>query len=162
MSTDLIAFEDLQVRNMVKNPHLAKSISDAGWSQFLGWVLYYAALAGIDCIAVPPAYTSQNCSGILPNGSRCGQRVVKSLNVRTHCCSHCELIIDRDVNAALNILYEALRILGYRTTATPCVSRTLGDRSTSGSVQQWTLVRTLVEPRRETAEIRVKAATYTS
>jgi len=117
-SSDLIAFEDLQVRNMVKNPHLAKSISDAGWSQFLGWVLYYAKLHGVIVVAVPPAYTSQNCSGLRPDGRRCGQRVVKSLSVRTHCCPHCGLVMDRDLNAALNILYEALRILGHRTTAT--------------------------------------------
>ncbi len=109
MSSDLIAFEDLQVRNMVKNQHLAKSISDAGWSLFLGWVRYYAGLAGIECIAVPPAYTSQNCSG-------CGQVVQKSLSVRTHCCPHCGRILDRDQNAALNILQEALRILGHRKT----------------------------------------------
>jgi putative transposase len=109
MSSDLIAFEDLQVRNLVKNHHLAKSISDAGWSLFLGWVCYYAGLAEIECIAVPPAYTSQNCSG-------CGALVKKSLSVRTHCCSHCGLILDRDQNAALNILQEALRILGHRKT----------------------------------------------
>jgi len=109
MSSDLIAFEDLQVRNMVKHHHLAKSISDAGWSLFLGWVQYYAGLAGIECIAVPPAYTSQHCSG-------CGQIVKKSLSVRTHCCLHCGLILDRDQNAARNILYEALRILGHRKT----------------------------------------------
>lgn len=111
MSHDLIALEDLQVRNMVKNPHLAKSISDAGWSQFRHWVEYYAKLAGIEVIAVPPAYTSQNCSG-------CHRIVKKSLSVRTHCCPHCGLIMDRDMNAALNILYEALRILGHRKTAT--------------------------------------------
>jgi putative transposase len=110
-STDLIAFEDLQVRNLVKNPYLAKSISDAGWSTFLGWVQYYANLHGIACIAVPPAYTSQACSG-------CHAIVKKSLSVRTHCCPHCGLILDRDVNAALNILHEAIRILGHRKTVT--------------------------------------------
>jgi putative transposase len=121
MSSDLIAFEDLHVRNMVKNHHLAKSISDAGWSLFLGWVQYYADLAGIECIAVPPAYTSQNCSG-------CGQMVQKSLSVRTHGCPHCGLILDRDQNAALNILQEALRILGHRKTAPARPEATLGDR----------------------------------
>jgi putative transposase len=109
-SSDLIAFEDLQVRNMVKNHYLAKSISDAGWSAFLGWVRYYAGLHGIECIAVPPAFTSQACSG-------CQAIVSKSLSVRTHCCHHCGLILDRDVNAALNILQEAIRILGHRKTA---------------------------------------------
>jgi putative transposase len=118
---DLIAFEDLQVRNMVMHHHLAKSISDAGWSLFLGWVRYYAGLAGIDCIAVPSAYTSQNCSG-------CGQGVQKSLSVRTHCCPQCGLILDRDHNAALNILQEAIRILGHRKTAPARPGATLGDR----------------------------------
>jgi len=102
----------LQVRNMVKNHYLAKSISDAGWGTFLGWVQYYAHLHGIECIAVPPAFTSQACSG-------CHEMVRKSLSVRTHCCHHCGLILDRDVNAALNILQEAIRILGHRKTAAP-------------------------------------------
>jgi IS605 OrfB family transposase len=110
-SADLIAVEDLQVRNLVKNERLAKSISDAGWSQFLRWVRYYAEVHGIKYVAVPPAYTSQQCSG-------CLAMVKKSLSVRTHCCSHCGLILDRDHNAARNILQEALRILGHRTTAT--------------------------------------------
>ncbi len=108
-SHDLIAYEDLQVRTMVKNHHLSKSISDAGWSLFLQWVRYYALLHGVECIAVPPAYTSQTCSG-------CGELVRKSLSVRTHCCPHCGLILDRDQNAALNILQEAYRILGHRKT----------------------------------------------
>lgn len=110
-STDLIAFEDLQIRNMVKNHHLAKSISDAGWAIFLGWVKYYASLHGMEIVVVPPAYTSQNCSG-------CQHIVRKSLSVRTHMCHQCGLILDRDVNAARNILQEALRILGHRKTAT--------------------------------------------
>ncbi len=108
-SHDLIAYEDLHVRNMVKNHHLSKSISDAGWALFLQWVRYYAALHSIECIAVPPAYTSQACSG-------CGQLVKKSLSVRTHRCLHCGLVLDRDENAALNILQEAHRILGHRKT----------------------------------------------
>ncbi len=112
------------MRNMVKNQHLAKSISDAGWSLFLGWVRYYAGLAGIECVTVPPAYTSQNCSG-------CGQMVKKSLSVRTHCCPHCGLILDRDQNAALNILQEAFRILGHRKTALVRPEGTLGDRGTA-------------------------------
>jgi putative transposase len=109
-STDLIAFEDVQVRNLIRNHYLAKSISDAGWSPFLRWVQYYARLHGIEIVAVPPAYTSHNCS-------LCHAIVKKSLSVRTHCCPHCGLILDRDLNAALNILQEAIRILGPRKTA---------------------------------------------
>jgi putative transposase len=94
---DLIAAEDLRVANMVKNPHLARSISDAGWSKFLGMVSYKAEKAGATFVTVDPRNTSQRCSG-------CGELVPKSLAVRTHSCPRCELVIDRDWNASLNIL----------------------------------------------------------
>jgi putative transposase len=94
---DLIYLEDLQVRNMVRNRHLAKSISDAGWAQFRSILACKAAWAGKRVVAIPAQYTSQDCSG-------CGERVPKSLSVRTHICPSCGLVIDRDENAALNIL----------------------------------------------------------
>ncbi len=100
-SSDLLAYEDLQLRNMVRNRKLAKSIHDAGWGIFLQWVKRYGALHEIDVIAVPSHYTTQNCSG-------CGTKVQKSLSVRTHICPKCGLVMDRDQNAALNILHEAL------------------------------------------------------
>jgi putative transposase len=96
-SHDLIAYEDLKIANMVKNHHLAKSINDAGWGKFLAWVNSYAALHAIPVIKVAPQFTSQDCS-------RCGTRVKKSLSVRTHICPTCGLIMDRDENAAVNIL----------------------------------------------------------
>jgi putative transposase len=101
---DVIYLEDLQVRNMVRNHHLAKSISDAGWAQFRTILAAKAAWAGKRVIAVPPAFTSQDCSG-------CGERVPKSLSVRTHVCPSCGLVIDRDENAARNIQWagQALR-----------------------------------------------------
>ncbi|MEW6494418.1 MAG: transposase [Cyanobacteriota bacterium] len=102
-SNDLIAYEDLSVKNMVKNPCLAKSISDVGWTQFQEWVDYFARLFGKQVVAVAPNYTSQDCSN-------CGQRIKKSLSVRTHICS-CGTILDRDENAARNILALALQIL---------------------------------------------------
>jgi putative transposase len=101
---DVIYLEDLRVRNMVKNPYLAKSISDAGWAAFRTILDAKAVCAGRQVIAVPPAYTSQDCSGVLPDGRRCSQRVAKSLSVRTHVCPSCGLVLDRDENAALNIL----------------------------------------------------------
>jgi putative transposase len=101
---DLIAYEDLQIKNMVRNRKLAKSIHDAGWGIFLQWVKRYGTLHEIDVIAVPPHYTTQNCSG-------CGTKVQKSLSVRTHVCPKCGLVMDRDQNAALNILHEALENL---------------------------------------------------
>jgi putative transposase len=101
---DVVYLEDLQVRNMVRNHHLAKSISDAGWAAFRTILDGKAVYAGRRVVAVPAAYTSQDCSGMLPDGSRCTQRVVKSLSVRTHVCPSCGLVLDRDENAALNIL----------------------------------------------------------
>jgi len=100
-SHDLIAYEHLQIRNMAKNRHLAKSIHDAGWGLFLRWLNYYGALHDIPVIAVPAHYTSQDCSA-------CGTRVKKTLSVRTHICPDCGVVLDRDHNAALNILQEAL------------------------------------------------------
>jgi putative transposase len=109
-SHDVIAYEHLQIRNMVKNHTLAKSIHDAAWGHFLRWVKSYAAMHGIEVVAVPPQYTSQDCSG-------CGERVQKTLSTRTHVCPKCGLILDRDENAALNILVKAVDgTLGHRGT----------------------------------------------
>jgi putative transposase len=94
---DTIYHEDLQTANLVKNPHLAKSISDAGWSEFLNILSFKAACAGRRVIAVPPAYTSQACSG-------CGVIVQKGLSVRWHQCPEGGTSLHRDHNAALNIL----------------------------------------------------------
>ncbi|EFH86602.1 RNA-guided endonuclease InsQ/TnpB family protein [Ktedonobacter racemifer] len=111
-SHDLIAFEELQIRNMVRNRHLAKSIHDAGWEQFLLWVKYYAAIHTIPVIAVSPHYTSQECS-------TCGTLVKKTLSVRTHVCAGCGVVLDRDHNAALNILQKALSTVGHTGTDAP-------------------------------------------
>jgi putative transposase len=94
---DTIYLEDLQARNLVRNRHLAKSISDAGWAEFRTILAYKAEWAGKRVVAVPPAYATQGCSG-------CGERVYKTCSVRTHVCSSCGLVLDRDENAALNIL----------------------------------------------------------
>jgi putative transposase len=110
-SHDLIAYEDLKIRNMVRNHHLAKSIHDAGWGTFLRWVKYYGVMHDIPVIAVAPHFTSQLCS-------ECGTMVKKSLSVRTHICTSCGVVLDRDHNAALNILAKALVCtLGHRETA---------------------------------------------
>jgi len=100
-SADLVAIEDLKVRNMVKNHHLAKSISDASWTLFRQWLEYFGKVFDVPVIAVAPHYTSQNCSN-------CGQEVQKSLSTRTHKCPHCGYLDDRDTNAAINILVLAL------------------------------------------------------
>lgn len=100
-SSDFVAYEDLQVRNMVKNRKLAKSISDAAWSQFTSWLQYLGKVYGKVVVAVPPQYSSQNCS-------QCGEIVKKALSVRTHACK-CGAVLDRDLNAALNILALGLK-----------------------------------------------------
>jgi putative transposase len=80
---------------MVKNHHLAKSITDAGWGAFLTILTYKAACAGRRVIGVNPAYTSQRCSG-------CGELVYKDLSVRWHSCPVCGTSLHRDHNAAKN------------------------------------------------------------
>ncbi len=109
-SHDLIALEDLQVRNLVRNRHLAKAISDVGWSRLRWWVEYYGRLHEIPVVAVPPQYTTQDCSGVLPDGRPCRERIHKSLSMRTHICPRCGLILDRDHNAALMILQRGLEV----------------------------------------------------
>jgi putative transposase len=93
---DTIYHEALQPANMVKNHHLAKSISDAGWGAFLTILAYKAACAGRRVVAVNPASTSQTCSG-------CRVPVTKGLSVRWHSCPDCGTRLHRDHNAAKNI-----------------------------------------------------------
>jgi putative transposase len=110
-SHDVIAYEDLKICNMVKNHHLAKSIHDAGWGTFISWVKAYGLMYNIAVIAVAPQFTSQECSA-------CGALVKKSLSVRTHICPSCGVVLDRDQNAARNILEKALAgTLGHRETS---------------------------------------------
>ena len=89
---------------------LNKSIQDAGWRHFLSILAFKAAWAGKRVEAVPPAYTTQDCSG-------CGERIYKSLSVRTHVCTNCGLILDRDLNAAKNILWRGQRLRGVPALA---------------------------------------------
>lgn len=97
---DDIAVEDLNIKGMVKNHHLAKSISDAAWNTFLNTLIAKAENAGRRVWKVAAAFTSQDCS-------RCGARVKKSLAVREHRCIGCGLVLRRDHNAAINILGRA-------------------------------------------------------
>ncbi len=112
-SNDLVAYVgeactkciDLNVAGLVKNRHLSKSISDAGWTLFRRWLAYFADKYGKIAIAVPPHNTSQNCSS-------CGEKVQKSLSTRIHICPHCGFVADRDTNAAINILKLGLSRVG--------------------------------------------------
>ncbi len=95
-----IAIEDLNIKGMVKNHRLAKHISDAGWGQFLNYLIYKAEEAGCKIEKVPPQYTSIKCSV-------CGQPVHKTLADRIHRCPLCNVVIDRDHNAAQNIFLKS-------------------------------------------------------
>lgn len=96
---------------MTKNRRLAKSINDAAWGLFLYWLRYYGQFSSVPMVAVPPAYTSQDCSGVLPDGTPRRMRVKKALRVRTHVCPRGRLVLDRDANAAYNILVAGQRLL---------------------------------------------------
>jgi putative transposase len=96
---DVIYHEDLRVANLVRNHHLGKSITDAGWTAFLAILAFKAACAGKRVQAVNPAFTSQRCSGPC-----CGAIVSKGLSIRWHACPECGTSLHRDHNAALNIL----------------------------------------------------------
>ena len=118
-SNDFVAYEDLRVRNMVKNHCLAKSISDAGWYQFRVWLEYFAKVFGRVTVAVNPAYTSQECSS-------CGTIVKKSLSTRTHVC-RCGCELDRDHNAAINIRNKGLGTVGHTGTFALDANNASGD-----------------------------------
>ena len=92
----LIAHEAITPAFMLANPHTARAASDAGWSQLLRFLQWKSAEAGRDLVAVDPYNTSQACSA-------CGALVPKPLSQRTHICP-CGTVLDRDHNAALNIL----------------------------------------------------------
>ncbi|NEP37573.1 transposase [Moorena sp. SIO3B2] len=125
LSNDMVAYEDLRIKNLVKNHCLAKSINDAGWYQFRKWLEYFGKKLGRVTVVVNPAYTSQNCSS-------CGTTVKKSLSTRTHVC-RCGCVLDRDQNAAINILNSALSTMGHIGTWIDKDPNASGDLSTTGT-----------------------------
>ena len=98
-----VCVEDLNIQNMIRNRCLSKSIGDAGWGLLRNALTYMAELSEGVIAFVDPRNTSQTCSG-------CGELVPKSLSERTHRCPYCGLVLDRDVNAARNILHKGLEI----------------------------------------------------
>ena len=103
----IIAFEDLDIQQMQDGNwrSMNKSISDAAWGQLIQHTAYKAEWAGRSVIKVDPRNTTQMCSS-------CSKIVPKDLSVRVHECPHCGLILDRDHNAALNILALGMQCLG--------------------------------------------------
>jgi putative transposase len=100
----------------------------ASWHQFRVWLEYFGKVFGKITIAVPPHYTSQNCSA-------CGQTVQKSLSVRTHVCE-CGCELDRDHNAAINILRLGLSTVGHTGMyALGDLTPTLAESVLSGQVE---------------------------
>ena len=106
---------------MVKNHCLAKSINDASWYQFRIWIEYFGKVFERVTVAVNPAYTSQECSS-------CGAIVKKTLSTRTHVCL-CGCLMDRDFNAARNILSRGLGTVGHTGTFALDASNALGDEA---------------------------------
>jgi len=109
-----IVFEDLKIPNMVKNHYLASAILDACWGKTRRLTAYKAERRGGRVILVEPRGTSQECSG-------CGKVVKKPLSVRTHSCPFCGLELDRDVNAAKNILARGLEQAHVETEPLPVI-----------------------------------------
>jgi len=92
-----IYIEEINIKGMMRNRHLSRSIADSSWGMFFNFLLYKAEEADRVVVKVTPNGTSQICSG-------CGEKVPKSLSVRVHQCPFCNLVLDRDHNASLNIL----------------------------------------------------------
>jgi putative transposase len=122
-SFGMISFEKLNIRNMLQNHCLAKSISDAAWNQLITYTTYKAENAGRVVVPVDPRNTSRQCS-------RCGTMVEKSLSVRVHQCPVCRLVMDRDENASHNILRLGLESLGVALEA-PAFTALLAQASTA-------------------------------
>ncbi len=108
----LIAFEDLNIKRMVKNHSLAKSIGDVAWNMLVTLTSYKAESAGSMVVLVDPRNTSKMCS-------RCGILVEKTLSDRVHNCPQCGLSVDRDWNAAINILRLGLQSVGIKSVEAP-------------------------------------------
>lgn len=106
---DLIAVEDLNIRGLART-HLAKSIYDVAWGKFLTILESVAVKCGVHFVKVNPHNTTQDCS-------HCGTKVPKTLSVRLHECTSCGLSMDRDENAAANILLKGLETVGLTVTA---------------------------------------------
>ena len=122
---DLMVFEDLNIKGMVKNHHLAKSIVDASWNTLVQYTTYKAESAGAVVVLINPKYTSQECSG-------CGNiKHDLELSDRIYHCNACGLTMDRDENAAINIRNRGIAKVGRGTPElTPVEIGALPERAT--------------------------------
>jgi putative transposase len=109
-----IAFEKLDIQDMQANGNkiISRGIADVAWGQFVQFTTYKAESAGRGVVLVDPKGTTQTCSG-------CGNVVPKDLSVRVHECPHCGLKLNRDYNAALNILARGLVSMGTQSLEAP-------------------------------------------
>lgn len=114
---ETVYLEDLKISNIVRNHCLAKSISDAGWGNFIRMIAYKEEESGGQLVQVNPRNTTQNCS-------QCGEHVEKTLSDRTHECPICGLKMDRDQNAALNILERGREIRRESPESKPMEDKT--------------------------------------
>ncbi|MCG2782374.1 MAG: transposase [Candidatus Altiarchaeales archaeon] len=124
---DFIAVEDLAIKKMIESSYNSKNKVDSAWSTFIQMLSYKAEGAGRTLAKVDPKNTTQNCSG-------CGSYVYKQIWIRTHKCPACGLVMDRDHNAAINILNKALKEVGsVRPELTPVEMRPLLQNFGSGA-----------------------------
>ena len=127
---DFIAMEKLETKKMLGNGNLAKSIQEQTWGKFAALLNEKAESAGVTVVAVNPRGTSQECSG-------CGAEVKKELSVRVHRCD-CGLVLDRDVNAAINILHRGISVAGGKLKQSRMVGR-IREKQGSGLVRPGTV-----------------------
>jgi putative transposase len=136
----VIAVEDLNVKGMVKNRSLARSVSDVGWGMLVGFLKYKAEREGkafVKCDRwFPSTKTCNDCGSVSET---------KALDVRSWDCPHCGAHHDRDINAAKNIRDEGLRILAVGHTATACGGRV--SREAKGSLRRRAATREAGSPR---------------
>ncbi len=128
---DFIAVEKLKTKNMLRDKNLAKSISEQTWDKFVTLLDEKAESAGVKVAYVNPKGTSQECSG-------CGATLKKPLSARTHKCG-CGVEMDRDVNAALNILHRGISVAGGKLKESRIAGRMKMKRADVGPVRPRTV-----------------------